>query len=112
MKGSSGLGLNWESMADPETTLVIYMGLGNVSEISARLINAGLSPHTPAAVINHGTRENQKVITTNLADLPAKVASENLTGPTLMIIGRVVKLNRHLEWFSKVPKNEYPFVID
>ncbi|MBM10041.1 MAG: uroporphyrinogen-III C-methyltransferase [Magnetovibrio sp.] len=112
MKESSGLGLNWESMADPDTTLVIYMGVGNVSEISARLINAGLSPYTPAAVINHGTRDNQKVITTTLTNLPSNVISENLTGPTLMIIGRVVELNRYLAWFSKVPKNNSPFVTD
>ena len=100
MKGASGLGLNWESMADPDTTLVIYMGVTNVSEISERLIEAGLSADTPAAVINHGTRKNQKVLTTTLSALPYDVTSQNFNGPTLMIIGRVVELTQHLTWFT------------
>ena len=69
MKESSGLGLNWESMADPDTTLVIYMGVANVFQISERLIAAGLCADTPAAVINHGTRKNQKVLTFVLSKL-------------------------------------------
>ena len=106
MKESSGLGLNWESMADPDTTLVIYMGVANVFEISERLIAAGLSADTPAAVINHGTRKNQKVLITTLSALPSDVASQILTGPTLMIIGRVVELTRHLTWFTNALEEE------
>ena len=87
-------------MADPDTTLVIYMGVANVSETSESLIAAGLSADTPAAVINHGTRKNQKVLTTTLSNLPYDVTSEKFIGPTLMIIGRVVELTQHLTWFT------------
>ena len=63
-QGSDGLALNWENLADPETTLVIYMGVTNVTQITERLTSAGLPAETPAAVINRGTREDQNVITT------------------------------------------------
>ena len=106
MKESSGLGLNWKSMADPDTTLVIYMGVTNVFEISESLIAAGLHGDTPSAVINHGTRKNQKVLTTTLSNLPYDVTSQKFIGPTLMIIGRVVELTQHLTWFTNILDDE------
>ena len=99
-QGSDGLALNWENLADPETTLVIYMGVTNVTQITERLTSAGLPAETPAAVINRGTREDQNVITTTLSRLSADIAAEDLSGPTLMVIGRVVKLADQLAWFE------------
>ena len=99
-QGPDGLALNWENLADPETTLVIYMGVTNVTQITERLTSAGLPAETPAAVINRGTREEQNVITTTLSRLSADIAAEGLSGPTLMVIGRVVKLADQLAWFE------------
>ena len=86
-----GLDLDWPSLANPDTTLVVYMGLANLLEISARLIAAGLPPATPAAAIASGTTEQQRVCETTLAALPEAVASAGLTAPVMVIIGRVVE---------------------
>ena len=94
--------LNWQSLADPDTTLVIYMGLSNAAIISERLIKAGLEPKTPAAAINMGTRPTQKVIRTNLESLPHDVSVSTLVGPTLIIIGSVVKLADIISWFLPI----------
>ena len=99
-QGPDGLSLDWEGLADSDTTLVIYMGVTNIREISKRLISGGLDPKTPAAAINEGTREAQRVLTTNLADLPAAIADQGLTGPTLIVIGGVVGLADELSWFE------------
>lgn len=98
-RADADLDLNWKSLADPDTTLVVYMGLANLDTISARLIEAGLSRDTPAAAIQSGTTPNQRVVLTTLADLPEMARRENLRPPTLMVIGPVAELARELEWF-------------
>ena len=86
------LALNWASLADPDTTLVIYMGLTTLPEISRRLIEAGLPPDTPAAAIAGGTMPRQTLCRGTLADLPAKAAARTLEAPVLIVVGRVVAL--------------------
>ena len=87
------LDLNWRSLADPDTTLVVYMGLSNLTEIAQRLIAAGLPETTPAIAIASGTTERQKLCRATLLDLPARVAAAGLTAPALFIIGRVVAVS-------------------
>lgn len=99
-QGPDGLGLNWQSLADPDTTLVVYMGVTNVEKITDRLIAAGMPATTPAAAINQGTRPDQTVLTTTLETLPKHVAEAGLKGPTLLVIGRVVDLSERLAWFE------------
>lgn len=97
------LDLNWQSLADPDTTLVIYMGLTNINQISEKLIAAGLPSDTPAAALNMGTRPEQKILKTVLRELPDKIAAAKLSGATLIIIGLVVELSEELAWFN--PQN-------
>jgi len=96
------LDLNWAAMADSESTLVIYMGLSNVDEISRELIAAGLPGFTPAAAIENGTTPEQRTVITTVAELPECVKSENLKAPTLLVIGEVVKFSETLNWASDV----------
>jgi uroporphyrin-III C-methyltransferase/precorrin-2 dehydrogenase/sirohydrochlorin ferrochelatase/uroporphyrin-III C-methyltransferase len=84
------LDLNWPSLADPDTTLVFYMGLAHLSVIAARLIEAGLSPRTPAAAIAQGTTAAQRMVRAALADLERAVQVEALESPVLFVIGPVV----------------------
>ena len=101
-KNDDGLDLNWKSLADPYTTLVIYMGLSNIKEITKQLISHGLSASTPAAAINEGTRPDQKVILSELSALAQDLASAKVKGATLLVIGKVVGLSEKLDWFSKI----------
>lgn len=94
------LELNWRSLADSETTLVVYMGLANLPTIAKKLMEHGLSPETPAAAIAQGTTQNQQIISTNLAQLPVAVAKAELEAPTLVIIGKVAALTDTLRWFQ------------
>jgi uroporphyrin-III C-methyltransferase len=93
------LDLNWKSLADPDTTLVVYMGLANIEAIRDNLIKAGLPGDTPAAAIQSGTTQTQQTVLTTLADLPERVRLEGLQPPTLMVIGRVAELANELSWF-------------
>lgn len=86
------LDLNWSSLADPDTTLIVYMGRTNVRQIAGRLIAHGLAAETPAAAIVDGTRPEQETLVTTLGQLPDQVAKLGRAAPTLLVIGKVVAL--------------------
>lgn len=93
------LELNWKSMADSETTLVFYMGLANLSQIRQELIAAGLPAKAPAAVVENGTKSQQRSCITTLDSLPELVREHGIQAPSLIIIGRVVEFADELSWF-------------
>lgn len=97
-KGDEELDLNWASLADGSTTLVIYMGLGKLPELSRRLIEAGMSPHTPAAAVANGTTAKQRQCVSTLEQLPEAVKDIDFTPPVLCLIGEVVSLADELNW--------------
>ena len=97
-KGDEDLDLNWKSLADSSTTLVIYMGLGKLPELSRRLIEAGLSPDTPAAAVANGTTAQQRQCISTLEQLPEAMKNIDFTPPVLCLIGHVVSLAHDLNW--------------
>ena len=86
------LKLPWTSLASGGQTLVFYMGLASLGEISANLIGAGLAIDTPVALIGQGTRPNQRVLRGTLQHLAQLAEAHQLTPPTLTVIGKVVGL--------------------
>ena len=94
------LDLDWEAMARPRQTVVIYMGLVGLAQICEQLIKHGVSPDMPVAVVQQGTTQRQKVVTATLADLFEKVTEAGLKPPCLTIIGEVVHLREKLAWFE------------
>jgi len=92
--------LNWGMLSQPRQTVVIYMGLTGLEIISEKLIEHGVSPDMPAALVQQGTTRNQRVITATLSTLHDKVRAEKVVAPTLVIIGEVVTLQDQLKWFD------------
>ena len=106
-KNDEPLDINWQRVADPDCTLVIYMGMGNLSRICNSLIDAGLSPSTPAAAIENGTKTNQQRVLSRLDQLHTAVNQSSLIAPVMIIIGKVVSLSEELDWFqSALEQNE------
>lgn len=98
--------LDWEGLARPGQTVVIYMGLHGLSTLTAKLIAHGLAPETPAAIVQQGTTPQQRVVTATLATLPALAEAARLKPPTLIIVGQVVSLREKLAWFEATPTEE------
>ncbi len=94
--------LNWNAIAQPNQTVVFYMGLQTVKELCKELVNHGLPITTPAALIEKGTTQEQKVHIGDLETLHEIVEKNNVKAPTLIIVGEVVQLHDKLNWF--VPK--------
>lgn len=95
------LDLNWQSIADPESTLVIYMGMANLPLIVDSLIDAGLSASTPAAAIQDGTTGTQQCVISTLAQLEQAIRHKKMKAPVMIIIGEVVSLADELDWFQR-----------
>ena len=91
--------LDWPALARPRQTVVVYMGLLCLPILCAKLIEYGQSPDLPAAVVQQGTAPTQRVVTGTLATLPDLAERAALHGPTLIIIGDVVRLRERLNWF-------------
>jgi uroporphyrin-III C-methyltransferase/precorrin-2 dehydrogenase/sirohydrochlorin ferrochelatase len=102
--------LDWPALARPRQTVVVYMGLLCLPVLCAKLIEHGQSPGLPAAVVQHGTTPTQRVVTGTLATLPALAESAQLHGPTLIIVGEVVRLRDRLNWF--VPESATSAHVD
>ena len=93
------INLDWSSIAKPNQTIVIYMGLQGLPVLSRELVKHGLSPQTPAAIVQQGTTPHQRVITGTLETLPVLAVEAQLKPPTLIIVGNVVSLHEKLKWF-------------
>ncbi len=93
------LDLDWVAMSRPRQTVVIYMGLVGLAQICEQLIIHGVSPDMPAAVVQQGTTQRQRVVTGTLKDLAQKVSEAKIKAPCLTIIGEVVQLREKLNWF-------------
>jgi len=87
---------DWGALSKLDHTLVFYMGLTKAPAISDGLIDAGMNPDTPAAVIENGCRPDQRTVVSTLAELPQSVHRHSLQSPALIVVGSVVSLRDRL----------------
>ncbi|POZ52676.1 siroheme synthase CysG [Methylovulum psychrotolerans] len=93
------INLNWTQLAAPNQTIVVYMGSMGLEKICQSLMAHGSPADLPIALIQQGTTRTQRVYTGTLSTLPAQIAQEKISPPTLIIIGTVVSLHKQLGWF-------------
>ncbi|EPE7490715.1 siroheme synthase CysG [Cronobacter universalis] len=89
---------DWRNLAAEKQTLVFYMGLNQAAAIQEKLIEHGMDPQMPVALVENGTSVKQRVVTGVLTELGA--LAQRVESPSLIIVGRVVALRDKLNWFS------------
>ncbi len=97
------LDLNWPALAQPQQTVVFYMGLKGLSEICRQLQVHGMAEDTPVALVEQGTTVRQKIHIGTLGTMPAQTRGMDIQPPTLIIVGDVVTLHEKLSWFAPTP---------
>ncbi|MBI2287813.1 MAG: uroporphyrinogen-III C-methyltransferase, partial [Chloroflexi bacterium] len=100
-KASSSIA--WEKLATGVDTIVFLMGMENLPQIVVQLLKYGRRPETPVAVIENGTRPEQKTEVGSLADIVAKAERRHLSSPAVIVVGEVVRLREKLRWFDNRP---------
>ena len=96
--------VDWGKLANAADTLVLYMGVGRLAEISSGLISAGRTPDTPVACVRWGTLPEQRTVTGTLEDIADRVTEAGLKPPAIIVVGDVVALREAgLDWYERRP---------
>jgi uroporphyrinogen III methyltransferase/synthase len=95
--------LDWEALAAFPGTLVFYMGVRRLANVTERLLAAGRAPEQPAAVIERGTHPDQRTILATLSSIAAAAVEQGVRAPALTIIGEVAGLAEQLAWLRSAP---------
>jgi len=98
-----GLHVAWDHLAQGAGTIVLMMSVRNCRENAARLVAAGRSPETPAALIRWGTRGIMKTLVATLATIADEAEAAGLRAPAVLVVGSVVELRARIEWFERRP---------
>jgi len=95
--------IHWDHLAQSHGTLVFLMGMANLPLIAEKLMANGKKPTTPVAIIQWGTRPEQRTLVGQLATIATEVKTQGFTNPSIIIVGEVVTLREKLQWFEKKP---------
>ena len=93
--------LNWKRLAEDEGTLIFLMGVGNLVQITENLIANGKKESAPVAVIQWGTRPEQRTVVGTLNTIVSIVLENKITSPAIILVGNVVNMREKLSWFEK-----------
>ncbi|MBI5846221.1 MAG: uroporphyrinogen-III C-methyltransferase [Deltaproteobacteria bacterium] len=99
----AGSDLDWPGIARGANTLVFFMGMKNLPEISARLIENGRAADTPCALVRWGTTSEQTSLFGDLCNIAQKARDAGMKPPAVLVVGWVVSLREKLDWFTIRP---------
>lgn len=95
--------LDWPALAQERQTLAVYMGASMLDTLQARLIAHGRDAATPFALVENGSRSDQRVVTGTLSQLAARAQLHDVRAPALLIVGEVAAFADTLHWFAAAP---------
>ena len=98
--------IDWASLAAERQTLAVYMGVAGLPQLRDRLLAHGRAPSTPFALIENGSRPEQRVVVGTLDRLPQLAADHAVQSPALLVLGEVAALAGTLHWFGAAPVGE------
>lgn len=97
------LNINFEALVQDGGTLVFLMGVSALSTICQGLLDAGMEPDMPAAVVEKGTTPAQRPILATLSTLPETAKAQKVKSPAIIIVGKVCSFTEQFDWFDKLP---------
>ncbi|MEL6815848.1 MAG: uroporphyrinogen-III C-methyltransferase [Cyanobacteria bacterium J06598_3] len=103
--------VNWSAIAQASETIVVYMGVHNLPNITAALCAAGLPGTTPVALVRWGTRPEQEELVGTLDTIVEKVAASDFQAPAITIIGKVVDLRADLASASPTHNEHWDAIV-
>ena len=97
------LDIDFEALVRTKGTLVFLMGVSALPQICKGLLEAGMEPDMPAAVVERGTTPAQRRISATLGTLPAVAEEAKVESPAVIVVGKVCALAEDFDWFDKLP---------
>lgn len=97
------LSIPFDALVQTKGTLVFLMGVSALGEICRGLLEAGMQPDMPAAVVENGTTSFQRSILATLSTLPETAEAQNVKSPAIILVGEVCAYSRQFDWFDHLP---------
>lgn len=94
--------LDWQGLAADRQTLVFYMGVGRLPHLQQQLLAHGRAGSTPFALVENGSRPEQRVVRGQLDELAKVAAREKVRSPAILVLGEVAQLADSLHWFGEL----------
>lgn len=94
---------NWPALATAASTLCFYMGVKNLPYITGKLMEHGMRPDMPAALVRWGTTSEHRSWVSTVSEISALAEREGIKAPSMLVVGEVVQLHDTLNWFEKLP---------
>ena len=105
------LSIDYEALVRIKGTLVFLMGVSSSGKLAEGLLTAGMDPEMPCAIVENGTRPEQRTFVRPLKELGAAVREEGIRSPALLIIGEVCSLAERFDWYEKLPLKGRSFLV-
>lgn len=102
-KENGSLDINFESLVSLHATLIFLMGVSALDEICTRLIQAGMRPDMPAAILEKGTTSGQRSVVATVETLKTEAEKEKISSPAVIVVGEVCRLKQAFTWAEKRP---------
>ncbi len=99
--GDSGKPIKWDRLSSAVDTIVVLMGIESTEAIVKKLIDGGLDPNKPVAIVEQGTTKSQRTVIGKLNTIVEEATKNNVRPPAVIVIGEVAELGRKLAWFKK-----------
>ena len=100
--------INWDLALQKDSTVVFYMGLSNLEEITRQLIERGCPVDKPFAVVAQGTSNNQQVMLGTISDIAERLKDTPLPSPALLMMGDVINANGYVQQLAEQTFAQYP----
>lgn len=95
--------IDFEALVRTKGTLVFLMGVRSLPDIMVGLVNAGMNPDTPAAVLQEGTTAGQRRVVATVGTLVSEAEKAQIAAPAIIIVGGVAALADQFAWYEKLP---------
>jgi uroporphyrin-III C-methyltransferase / precorrin-2 dehydrogenase / sirohydrochlorin ferrochelatase len=93
--------LDWAELARERQTLVFYMGVSKLDDITRQLLAHGRAPDTPFVLIENGSLPTQRTLAGPLNALPTLATQHAIQAPALLILGEVASLAQASHWYGE-----------
>lgn len=95
--------IDFQALVNTRGTLVFLMGIAALNDICQGLLDAGMDPKMPAAVLQKGTTSDQKRVVATVATLKEEVERQGIETPAIIVVGRVCQLSEEFGWYERLP---------
>ena len=103
--------IDFQALVNAKGTLVFLMGIAALNDICQGLLNAGMDPEMPAAVLQKGTTSDQKRVVATVATLKEEVERQGIETPAIIVVGKVCRLSEEFGWYERLPLADWKVLV-